>query len=115
MRSGAEAISKLNLNRQMRRHSASTQRKSLRAGRSVPDLLDHAQGFQGFVHSQEDCCFERAERTAAAKRQRHRRHGYVVRGLPKRVAVVRSEGVPESMELATDRLDIRLGSLSAVF
>src|SRR3989337_1541216 len=89
-------------------------RDSLCAGRSVLDLPGLAQGFHRFVDGQEDCRFVRAKRTAATNRQRNRGHGHVVGGLPKGVAVVCAEGVPEPLELPTDRLDVRLSGLSAV-
>src|SRR2546430_2648097 len=84
------------------------------AGRSVLDLLGLAQGIHRFVDGQEDRRFEGAERTAPTNRQRNRSHGHVVGGLPKVVAVVCAEGVPEPVELPTDRLDVRLSGLSAV-
>src|SRR5207247_2575096 len=79
---------------------------SLCAWRPVPDLLGLAQGVHRFLDGQEHCRFERAERTAAADRQRNRGHGHVVGGLPEVVAVVCAEGVPEAVELPTDRLDV---------
>src|SRR5213079_1679935 len=89
-------------------------REPLRAGRSVSDLLGLAQGIHRFVDGQEDCRFERAKRTAPTNRQGNRSHGHVVGSLPKVVAVVCAEGVPEPVELPTDRLDVRLSGLSAV-
>jgi hypothetical protein len=86
----------------------------LRAGRLVLDLLGLAQGVHRFVDGQEDCRLERAKRTAATNRQRNRGHRHVVGRLPKVVAVVSAEGVPEPVELPTDRLDVRLSGLSAV-
>ncbi len=38
----------------------------------------------------------------------HRSHEHVIGGLPQVVAVVCAEGVPEPVELATDRLDVGL-------
>src|SRR5437763_1183026 len=84
------------------------------AGRAVMELLGLAQGIQRFVDGQKDGRFERAERTAATNRQRHRGHGHVVGGLPQVVAVVFAEGVPEPVEFSADRLDVRLSGLSAV-
>src|SRR5680860_616899 len=89
-------------------------REPLRAGRLVLDLLGLAQGIHRFLDGQEDCRFERAKRTAATNRQRNRGHGLVVGGLPEGVAVVCAEGLPEPVELPSDRLDVRLSGLSAV-
>src|SRR6266513_1638856 len=88
--------------------------QALRSGRSVLDLLDLAQRLHRFVDGQEDCRFERAERTATANRQRYRGHGHVVGSLPEVVAVVRAEGVPEPVELPSYGLDVGLGGGSAI-
>lgn len=88
--------------------------RALPAGRLIPDLPSLAKGFHRFLHRQEDRRLERTARTARTDRQRDRGHGYVVGSLPEVVAVVRTEGVPEPVELATDRLDVGLGSLSPI-
>jgi hypothetical protein len=47
---------------------------TLRARRSVLDMLDSAERVDRFLDGQEHCRFERAERTAATNRQRNRGH-----------------------------------------
>src|SRR5690606_2670828 len=84
------------------------------AGRPVPDLPRLAQGIHGFLYRQEDGRLERVQRTSGTNRQRNRGHGYVIGSLPHGVAVVRAEGVPESVELPTNRLDVPLRGLSPV-
>jgi hypothetical protein len=42
--------------------------------------------------------------TSGTHRQRNRGHGHVIGSLPEGVAIVRTEGVPEPVELPTDRL-----------
>src|SRR5215210_6662351 len=88
---------------------------ALSARRSVPDFSILRKGTQGLFDSQEDLCLERADRTAPAQRQRDRSYGHVVGGLPQRDPVVGAEAVPEAVELATDRLDVRPSSLAAIF
>src|SRR5687767_11244945 len=73
----------------------------------VPDLTSLAEGIQRLFDSQEDLGFERADRSATAQRQRDRGHGHVVGSLPQRDPVVCAEAVPEAVEGATDRLDVR--------
>src|SRR5215216_4070548 len=94
--------------------SALRQGEPLRAGRSVPDLLDLGQRIHCLVDRQEDCRLERAKRAATTDCQRDGGHGHVVGGLPEVVTVVCAEGVPEAVELPTDRLDVRPGGLSSV-
>jgi predicted metal-dependent enzyme (double-stranded beta helix superfamily) len=89
-------------------------RRPLGARRSILDLLCPAESIECLVDGQEDGRLERAERTAAGNRQRHRGHRDVVGCLPQRVAVVGAERVPEPLELPADGLDVRLGGLSPV-
>src|SRR5438105_1073999 len=89
-------------------------RDPLLAWSLVPDLLGLAQGIHRLIDGQEDGGLQRAKGAAAGNRQCDRGHRYVVGGLPKRIAVVCSERIPEPVELPTDRLDVRLRGLSAV-
>src|SRR5215211_1148993 len=88
--------------------------RPLRTGSLVLDLLGLAQCVHRLVDGQEDCRFERANRTATAKRHPNGSHRDVVGGFPKVVAVVGAKGVPETVELPADGLDVRLGGLPAV-
>ena len=86
----------------------------LRAGRPVLDFRGLAQRLDRFVDGQKDRRLNRAKPTSATYRQCNRGHRHVVRGLPEVVAVVFAEGVPEPVELSTNRLDVVLSRLPTV-
>src|SRR5262245_61706968 len=87
----------------------------LRPRLPVADLPSLAQSVHRVVDGQEDRCFERAERTTAGNCERDCRHGHIVWRFPQVIAVVCAEGIPEAVELPTNRLDVRPSSRLPVF
>src|SRR5438093_11409672 len=83
--------------------------RRLRAGRTVRDAPSASEGVERLLDREQDRGLELRQRAARADRDRDGSHRDVVRRLPERVAVVAAEGVPEPMELAADRLDVRRG------
>jgi hypothetical protein len=81
-RCGRRSLTGAHIKRRADGETRTGAREPLRARRSVLDLPGLAQGIHRFVDGQEDCRFERAERTAATNRHRNRSHGHVVGGLP---------------------------------
>jgi hypothetical protein len=82
--------------------------------RTIGNCRGFLEGRECFLDGEEHRRLDRAQGSAGADRECDGCHRDVVRRLPEIVSVVFAEGIPESMQLPTDRFDVLRGRRSAI-
>jgi hypothetical protein len=93
-------------------HSPCARSSTLLAGDT--GRLGFCQGFHQFLDAEKHRCLKRAKCASSTDSERYRRHRYVVGRLPQIPTITFAKGVPEPVQLASDRLDVGTSGLAPI-